>query len=646
LVADIVGYSRLASADEDRTLARVRGLRSDLIDPAIAAHHGRIVKRTGDGAIVEFRSVVDAVRCAIEVQNGLIERNAGVSEDRRIEYRVGIHLGDVVEEADGDLMGDGVNIAARLEGVAKPGAICLSEDAYRQVKGRLDFAVTDLGPTELKNIAEPIRVYSLQVGVPAQAKPVKPAEPVTPVTPAAPTPQKRRFGLAPLAAALAALLVVVAGGAWWLVSANRPASVATNAPPPLAIQRLSIVVLPFANLSGDPAQDYLVDALTDELTTGISRLHDSFVIARNTAMTFKGKPVDAKAIGKELGVRYVLEGSVQPSSDQVRVNAQLIDAASGAHLWAEQFDTKRADLLQTQDEIVTHLARAMEEQLTEVEAARLKRTPAANPDAEDLALRCEAAVQKGGFWGKEADAGYALCEQALGVDPNNVRALKTLAIKFFNRVNIGTSTDPKADVKRADELNSRALALDPTYAGTHNDKAWLLVAQGRFEEAIVERERTLDLDPADVGAIQGMAWDHVNLGHFEKGLELFDKAIRLSPRDPQLHFMDAGKAWAYFGLKQYDQVIDWARRAIAVGTSNPFPYAHLAAALALTGHEAEAREALQHYLGLPSSAQLTTIATLNAYFAKYTDPRVLESLERLYDGLRKAGLPEGEAKTN
>src|SRR5271165_4363610 len=263
LVADIVGYSRLAGADEERTLARVRGLRSDLIDPAIAAHHGRIVKRTGDGAIIEFRSVVDAVRCAIEVQTGLIERNAGVPPERRIEYRVGIHLGDIVEESDGDLMGDGVNIAARLEGVAKPGAICLSEDAYRQVKGRLDFAVTDLGPTELKNIAEPIRVYSLQVGVPAQAKPAKPAEPVTP---AAPMPQKRRAWLAPLAAALAALLVVIAGGAWWFLNANRPALVTSNAPQPLALQRFSIVVMPFANLSGDPAQDYLADALTDELT--------------------------------------------------------------------------------------------------------------------------------------------------------------------------------------------------------------------------------------------------------------------------------------------------------------------------------------------------------------------------------------------
>ena len=347
-------------------------------------HHGRIVKRTGDGSIIEFRSVVDAVSCAIEVQRAMIERNAEVRADKRIEFRIGIHLGDVVEESDGDLMGDGVNIAARLEGIAKPGAICLSEDAYRQVKGRLDLEVTDLGPTQLKNIAEPIRVYSLEVGVPRRRS----RETAEPVTPAAPTPQKRRFRLAPLAAALAALLVVIAGGAWWFLNANRPASVAANAPAEAA--RLSIVVLPFANLSGDPGQDYLADALTDELTTSLARIRDTFVIARNTAMTFKGKPIDAKAIGKDLGVRYVLEGSVQPSGDRMRVNAQLIDAGSGAHLWAEQFDTPRADLLQTQDAIVAHLAHAIDFQLNDAEAARLKRTPAANPDAEDLALQCDA----------------------------------------------------------------------------------------------------------------------------------------------------------------------------------------------------------------------------------------------------------------
>ena len=497
LVADVVGYSRLAGADEDRTLARLRGLMSDLIDPAVAAHHGRVVKRTGDGILIEFRSVVDAVRCAIEVQNGLIERNAGVPEDRRIEFRIGIHLGDVVEESDGDLMGDGVNIAARLEGICTPGAICLSEDAYRQVSGRLDMAVADLGPTQLKNIERPIRAYSLQVGVPAHAKPAKPAEPVTPAAPPT-TSRVMSSRWAVIAAALAALLIVIAGGAWWFLGSNRPASVAAKAPAEAA--RLSIVVLPFANLSGDPGQDYLVDALTDELTTSLARIPGSFVIARNTAMTFKGKPINAKAIGKDLSVRYVLEGSVQPSGDRMRVNAQLIDAESGAHLWAEQFDTPRADLLQTQDAIVTHLANAMALQLTQAEAARLKRTPAANRDAEDLALQCAGGQWKAGSIGKEADTTFALCEQALAIDPNNVRALMLSGFKFLARAQAGVSSDPKGDLERADELASKALALDPDWTAIHHMKGDILRDQGHNEEAVAEHERALALDPSNVSA--------------------------------------------------------------------------------------------------------------------------------------------------
>ena len=309
LVADVVGYSRLAGADEDRTLARLRALRSDLIDPTIAVHHGRVVKRTGDGILIEFRSVVDAVRCAIEVQNGMAERNAGLPPERRIEFRIGIHLGDVVEESDGDLMGDGVNIAARLEGIAKAGAICLSEDAYRQVSGRLDMEVTDLGQIELKNIERPIRVYSLQVGVPAQAKPATELK-----APEKPAELKPRSALLPLIAGIVAL-IVVAGGAWYFLAGTRtapavaPAPVASNAAP--APAHLSVVVLPFTNLSGDPSQDYFADGITENLTTDLSRIRNSFVIARNTAFTFKGKSIDAKEIGKQLGVRYVLEGSVQ-----------------------------------------------------------------------------------------------------------------------------------------------------------------------------------------------------------------------------------------------------------------------------------------------------------------------------------------------
>jgi adenylate cyclase len=529
-------------------------------------------------------------------------------------------------------MGDGVNIAARLEGIAKPGAICLSEDAYRQVSGRLDMEVTDLGPTQLKNIERPIRAYSLQVGVQAQAKPTKAAEPVTP---AAPTPQKRRFGLAPLAAGIAALLILIAGGTLYFFAANR----STPA-------RLSIVVLPFANLSGDPAQDYLVDALTDELTTSLARIPGNFVIARNSAMAFKGKPVDAKAIGKELGVRYVLEGSVQPSGNQVRVNAQLIDAGSGAHLWAEQFDTPRADLLQTQDAIVAHLANTLNFQLLYAEGARLKRTPAANPDAEDLALQCSAGSYKAGGIGKEADAAYSLCEQALAIDPNNVRALTELGVKFWLPAVLGLSSDPKGDLERADEFESKALALKPDEVWAHTRKGWVLQAQGRNDEAVAEFERALALNPSNPDGDAGLGWTHLRLGEFDKSVEYLDKAIRLSPYDRAVPYWYGAKAQASFGLKRYDQAIEQLRKVIAINP-NDIPWAHtmLVAALALTHHDAEAGEALQRYLALPSSGPLKTIAAVKAHDdSQHWLPA--EVSERVYDGLRKAGMPEGEAKTN
>jgi len=342
LAADVAGYGKLAGADEERTLARLRALRSDLIDPTIALHHGRVVKRTGDGILIEFRSVVDAVRCAIEVQNGMVERNAGLPPERRIEFRVGIHLGDVVQESDGDLMGDGVNIAARLEGIADLGGICLSEDAYRQVKSRLDLKVRDLGETQLKNIAEPIHVYSLELGKQARTKPIKPVA------------QKQRPAFALLGAGFVAF-IIIAAGTLYFYGTNRLMSVSSNRP-----AHLSIVVLPFANLSGDPNQDYFADGITENLTTDLSRLSGTFVIARATAFTFKGKNVDAREIGRELGVRYVLEGSVQRDQNRrIRVNVQLIDAESGNHLWAERFDKPLADLFDMQDEIVTRLANSL-----------------------------------------------------------------------------------------------------------------------------------------------------------------------------------------------------------------------------------------------------------------------------------------------
>jgi tetratricopeptide (TPR) repeat protein len=348
-------------------------------------------------------------------------------------------------------------------------------------------------------------------------------------------------------------------------------------------------------------------------------------------------------------VRYVLEGSVQPSGAQVRVNAQLIDAESGAHLWAEQFDTPRAELLQMQDAIVTRLANAMHYQLPYAEAARLKRRPAANPNAEDLSLQCEAGVRRAGLISKEADAAYRLCEQALAIDPNNVRALGWLSNKFFLPVVIGRSANPEADLKRSDELVSQAVALDPNDSGLHTLKSVVVLAQGRVNESITEGERALELDPSNVEAVGNLGFTFVHGGQFEKGLEYFDRTLRLSPRDPVQAFWYGGKSWAYFGLKQYDEAIDWARRSIAINPNGlPFVHGQLIAALALTGRDAEAREALQRYLALPDNGPRTMPAWRAFYRARgiteRNGPRILECDERIFDGLRKAGMPEGEKK--
>ena len=368
----------------------------------------------------------------------------------------------------------------------------------------------------------------------------------------------------------------------------------------------------------------------------------SFAPSRPVVTT--SQPPGFRASATTLGVRYVLEGSVQPSGNQVRVNAQLIDADGGNHLWADQFDAARADLLLMQDEIITRLARAMEFQLTEGEAARLKRTPSANPAAEDLALQCTAAILKGGIAGKEAEAGFRLCEQALDADPKNVIALSVLSIKYWLPVALGRSADPGADLKRGDELVSHALALDPSFAPAHVNKAVILSIQGRNDEAIAENERAIALDPALLEAYVNMGFDYRNLGQFEKSLEFFDKALRLSPHDPDPVFWYEGKADSHFALKQYDRAIEWARRSIAINpNSNPIAHGDLIAALALTGHEAEAHEALQRYLALPPSG-LRTIAAWKAYRAQvtneHTDPRYLDYWDRAIEGLRKAGLAE------
>jgi TolB-like protein/Tfp pilus assembly protein PilF len=584
LAADVVGYSRLAGSDEDRTLARLRALRSDLIDPTIAVHNGRVVKRTGDGSLIEFRSVVDAVRCAIEVQNGMVERNAGLPPERRIEFRVGIHLGDVVEESDGDLMGDGVNIAARLEGIAKPGAICLSEQAYWQVKSRLDLAVSDLGPTQLKNIAEPVRVYSLQVGLPVQAKPV------------APFPQ---------------------------ISA------------PSSAPRLSIVVLPFANLGGDPEQEYFVDGVTESLTTDLSRISGSFVIARNTAFTYKGKPVDVKQIGRELNISYVLEGSVQRGSNRLRVNVQLIDAGTGNHLWAERFNKPVADLFDMQDEIVARLANQLNAQLTALEARRAERSPA--PDSMDLYFQGMAWLNKGTIPEYCAQAG-GYFERALTLDPNNVDALVGLAnVKVLVAGVFGTD-DRAACLAAAEATLAKALSLAPNHAYGHFALGALYMFSNRASQAVAEFEHALTLDRNLAFAHSLIGTAKIYLGHAEETEAHVQKALRISPRDSNAYHWTshAGRAKFYLGCDE--EAVAWYRRSIEANPNFSVVRFLLAGALAQLGRLDEAQAAARAGLALDPNF------TIRGYRAVLTGlsahPTAVAQSERLCDGMRKAGVPE------
>ena len=527
LVVDVVGYSRLAAADEDRTLARLRGLRSDLIDPAIAAHHGRVVKRTGDGLIAEFRSVVDAVRCAIEVQFAMVERNAGVAAEKRVEFRVGIHLGDVVEEADGDLMGDGVNIAARLEAIAAPGAICLSEDAYRQVKGRLELTVTDLGPTQLKNIAEPIRVYLLEVGKVAQVEPAL-----------APAPEK-------------------------------------STPP-----RLSMVELPFANIGGDREQEHFVDGVTESLTTDLSRMRGAVVIARNTAFTYKGKPLDTKTIGRELNVRYVLEGSVQRGGNRMRVNVQLIDAETGNHLWAERFDKPLADLFDMQDEIVSRLANALNAQLVAVEARRAEKAP--NPDSMDLYFQGLAWFNKGMTPDHVAQA-RGFFDRALAADPDNVEALIGSAAADVRDGGNSYVTDSMAALAAAERKLTKALSSVPDHARGHMWLGLVDIMTRRAAQGIAKCEHALALDRNLATAHSVIGFGKIFIGRAEEAEAHIGEALRLSPRDTTAYiWMNmAGLAKLHFG--DFEQAVTWCRRSIEANRNFPSANFDLAAALVLLG---------------------------------------------------------------
>ena len=523
LAADVAGYSRLTGVDEEGTHVQLQAHMRALVDPKVAEHRGRVVKNTGDGMLAEFSSVVDAVRCALDVQRGMAERNTEVPDEKRIDFRMGINVGDIIIDR-GDIFGDGVNVAARLEGLAKPGGICISDDAHRQVRGKFDVTFEDAGERQLKNIARPVRVFRVAVDD------ARPAKPVWQPRNAEPAERRDRWSARVAAIGVAVVLIASAGGTALYFHLGRT-PVVPQMPDQLAkpSERFSIVVLPFANLSGDASQDYLADVISDELTTGFSRFRDSFVISRSTAFTYKGKPINVRQIGKDLGVRYALEGSVQPSGDRLRVHAQLIDTESDAHLWADQFDENRSDLLQMQDSIVTRIGFAIGMKLTE-ERARRAQTRAANPNAEDLAWRCSAALMQT-LWGSERDSAFRLCEQALEIDPENVRALSLLTFKFTQRFFFLAVPDPQADLRRADELASLAVKIDPGYHLAHTAKGEALMAAGRYREAIDSYERALMLAPSSIQ--QGLPLAYTYIAEPEQAIAYADKAMRISPYVPE-----------------------------------------------------------------------------------------------------------------
>jgi adenylate cyclase len=576
LVADVVGYSRLAGADEDRTLSRLRGLRSDLIDPAIDAHHGRIVKRTGDGSLIEFRSVVDAVRCAIEVQNGMVERNAGVAKDREIQFRVGIHLGDVVEEADGDLMGDGVNIAARLEGICAPGGICLSRAAYEQVQDKVKESFVDLGEKALKNIARPVRAYGLAFSRSAE---------------------KSDLDLQKL--------------------------------PSLSLpDKPSIAVLPFQNMSGDPEQDYFADGMVEDIVTGLSRIKWLFVIARNSSFVYKGRAVDVRQAGRELGVRYLVEGGVRKSGSRLRVTAQLVEAETGAHLWADKFDGELKDVFDFQDRITDSVVGIVEPSVRRSEIERSRRKRPENLDAYDLYLR--ALPPMATISVPDAPAAAALLRDALRLDPN--LAVAHAYLSWCHQIRFTHGGFGEAD-KVAGLEHARAATANPVDDATALAVGAMVIGLlGKNAAAALDAiERALSFNPSSAAALYFGAQLYAWSGDSVRGAEYARRALRLNPFDPLLYAAHLALGIAALQEDRYDETAAWWGRCAEANPKFGMIVIAQAQALALAGRIQEARAVFARGMKLEPSASIRTIRELGYIPA-------LE--EKMIRGARMLGLPE------
>ena len=568
LAADIAGYSRLAGADEDRTLARLRALRSDLIDPSISVHHGRVVKRTGDGILIEFRSVVDAVRCAIEVQNGMIERNTGLPPERRIDFRVGIHLGDVVEESDGDLMGDGVNIAARLEGIAESGGICLSYAAYEQVRDKLKEEFSDLGEQSLKNIARPVRVYRV-----------------------------RRDGKA--------------------------ASSATALP-----DKPSIAVLPFTNMSGDPEQEYFSDGISEDIITALSKLRWFFVIARNSSFIYKGKAVHMKQVAEELGVGYVVEGSVRKGGERVRITAQLIDAATNNHIWAERYERGLADVFAVQDEITEAIVAAIEPQLYAAENFRARRKPPDSMDAWDLVMRALSH-----FWRvtrQDNVMAQALLEKATAIDPNYGQAFGVLATSHTFSAHMGWE-DMATAAPIAERAAASAILADSEDPWAHFALGGVYLFTRRLEDSLAEFELALRLNPNFSLARGYYGLTLAYCGRWEEAAAAVRRALRLSPRDPLAAVYCGIASYAEFVGRNYDEAMRLAREGIRQRADFVGAHRVLTAAAGMAGQIDIARAALQELRRAQPNISL-------GWIAKQMPIQQDAEREHYLEGFRRSGL--------
>jgi TolB-like protein/tetratricopeptide (TPR) repeat protein len=560
--------------DEVGTARTLREHRA-VTDALVTKHGGRLVKTTGDGVLLEFPSVVDAVECAVAVQATMADRNKGVPEDRRMLYRIGINLGDILIDGD-DILGDGVNLAARLEGIAEPGGICVSSSAYEQVRGKVSVEFTDLGEQTLKNIARPIRAYA--VGFSANAR----------------------------------------------QAASQPSSAL----------RLSLVVLPFANIGGDPEQEYFVDGVTESLTTDLSRINGALVIARNTAFTFKGKAVDVKKLGRELNVRYVLEGSAQRGGNRLRVNVQLIDVETGNHLWAERFEKPVGDLFDMQDEIVSRLANTLNSQLIAVEARRAERSP--HPDATDLCFQGAAWFNRGLNPEYMAQA-RGFFERALALEPGNVEALFGRAQVNFAIGATFFTDDRMEHLTAAEAAATKALSLAPNHPRAHFVLGGVQIFTNRAAQGIAECERALSLDRNLAGAHAVIGLAKLYLGRGGETEAHIEQALRLSPRDTDVYVWTMFIGLAKFWLGAQAEAIVWLRRSLEANRNYPLAHVYLAAVLAHVGEPGQARVTAQAGLALNPSFSIRRFRTN----APSNHPVFLAGRERLIEGMRMAGVPEG-----